>query len=119
MEEAQVISQAAERAAAATPHHGEHRARGGDREADGDVSGVEAVGTECNTGGAGYWKFVIGLVGKPSAGKSSFFNAVSDSQHPNRRNITRVEAGAYSREQQRLAAQGVLVLSGSRPPDDY
>jgi hypothetical protein len=84
-EEAQVITHAAERAAAATPHHGEREARGGGAAAENDASGGEtglgtAVGTECNTGGAGYWKFTIGLVGKPSAGKSSFFNAVSHSR---------------------------------------
>lgn len=27
---------------------------------------------------SGVWKYVVGLVGKPSAGKSTFFNAITD-----------------------------------------
>lgn len=30
--------------------------------------------------GSGSWKLTIGLIGKPSAGKSTFFNAVTDPQ---------------------------------------
>ncbi len=43
----------------------------------------EAAGRNAWEGGAaglgsGRWDFVVGLVGKPSAGKSTFFNAVVD-----------------------------------------
>ena len=40
------------------------------REAGGGDATPESVN-------AGRWDFVIGLVGKPSAGKSTFFNAVT------------------------------------------
>ncbi|EGD77538.1 hypothetical protein PTSG_12765 [Salpingoeca rosetta] len=33
---------------------------------------------------AGVWKYTIGLVGKPSAGKSTFFNAITDPKDPSK-----------------------------------
>ena len=55
------------------------------------LSGRVRPGAQSNAGdsaalGGGEWKYVIGLVGKPSAGKSTFFNAVTDPQ-------TEAEAG--------------------------
>lgn len=44
-----------------------------------DVDGAEPEGGG-GGGGGGSWMLTIGLIGKPSAGKSTFFNAVTDPQ---------------------------------------
>jgi len=47
--------------------------------------GGRAWARECGASGYGRpWEFVVGLVGKPSAGKSTFFNAATRPERPDR-----------------------------------
>ena len=47
-------------------------------------------------GGGGVWNFVVGLIGKPSAGKSTFFNAVTRSLLVDERKLAAVAAHPFT-----------------------
>lgn len=62
------------------PSTGEKQPQQPQPESAGEEYGNEAMGSPNKGGSGGSWTLTIGLIGKPSAGKSTFFNAVTDPQ---------------------------------------